>query len=198
MCEASEMKVHDTCEDGGENQTSVTKISIYRYKFTDEVMNEISQFAKVHQYDDRHSYKEAWQEWIDINDDMICNEIRRLKELGYDKDIVDKMFKAGRYYFRKKSNTKKPAAKRREYIPISQEILDAMDVHIRMNIPNSDYTPATGYDDFCESYRNLLSKVINSLVKQYSIRGLELANKIKKTYKNRYYVVTRNMNTQNV
>ena len=194
MTDTSTRNVDDMGDDdrNASTETLLKKVSIYRFKFTDEVMDAISQFSKIHQYDDRHAYKEAWDEWIDSNDAMVCTEVRRLQELGCDKDIHDKMFKAGRYYFRKKSNTKKPAVKRREYIPVSQDILDAMDRHIRTNLEKELYTPAWGYDDFCETSRDLLASVINTLVKDYTIRGPELANKIKKTYKNRYYVITRN------
>ena len=38
---------------------------IFRYKLSDDLMALISQFAKIHQYDDRHSYKDAWEhQWL--------------------------------------------------------------------------------------------------------------------------------------
>ena len=68
-------------------------VNIFRYKFTQEFMDELYQFSKIHQYDDRHGFKEAWTEWVEINEDTINAEIRRINELGYNGDIVDKMFK---------------------------------------------------------------------------------------------------------
>ena len=81
--------------------------NIYRYKFTQSFMDELYQFSKIHQYDDRKSFKEAWLLWVETNLDMINTEIARLTDLKYDGDIVDKMFKSARYYFRKKSTKKR-------------------------------------------------------------------------------------------
>jgi hypothetical protein len=79
----------------------------YRHEFSKEFMTELSRFSKVHQYDDRITYKSEWQKWT--NNEEIAQsmetEKRRLQENGYIGDIDDKMFKAGRYYFRKKTTT---------------------------------------------------------------------------------------------
>jgi hypothetical protein len=87
--------------------SSTTTIKTYRHEFSKEFMAELSRFSKVHQYDDRHTYKSEWQKWI--NQETIAHamdyEKRRLQENGYIGDIDDKMFKAGRYYFRKKTSS---------------------------------------------------------------------------------------------
>ena len=82
-------------------------IQIYRYKFTADFMNELYIFSKVHQYDHRKVFKEAWEVWIEENDNIVTSEVKRLTELGYDGNIIEKMFKSARYYFRKKSTEKK-------------------------------------------------------------------------------------------
>ena len=33
---------------------------IYRFKFTEQFMEELYKFSKIHQYDDRKDFKEAW------------------------------------------------------------------------------------------------------------------------------------------
>ena len=58
---------------------------IFRFKFTVEFNNELLSFAKVHQYDDRPTYKENWDKWLDANEDMIMRETLYLKSNGYDK-----------------------------------------------------------------------------------------------------------------
>ena len=80
-------------------------IKTYRHEFGKEFMAELSRFSKVHQYDDRHTYKSEWAKWTQQDDIAQAMDIekRRLEENGYKGDIADKMFKAGRYYFRKKS-----------------------------------------------------------------------------------------------
>ena len=78
---------------------------IYRHEFSKEFMTNVSYFSKVHQHDDRHTYKSEWAKWTQQEDIalIIEAETRRLQENGYVGDISDKMFKAGRYYFRKKT-----------------------------------------------------------------------------------------------
>ena len=50
---------------------------------------------------------------------------------------------------------------------------------------------AKGYDFFCYENRELLSREIVSLMKSNTIDAEELSQKIKKTYKNRYFMITR-------
>lgn len=80
-------------------------IKTYRHEFGKEFMAKLSGFSKVHQYDDRHTYKSEWNKWTQQEEiaEAIDAEKRRLQENGYTGDIDDKMFKAGRYYFRKKT-----------------------------------------------------------------------------------------------
>ena len=82
-------------------------INIYRYKFSDGFTKELYRFSKIHQYDHRTDFKEAWLCWIDTEDEIVNEEIRRLNNLGYTGNVLDKMFKSARYYFRKKSSEKK-------------------------------------------------------------------------------------------
>ena len=77
----------------------------FRFEFSKGFIDELSRFSKVHQFDERRTYKEAWQKWKSNPeiDHIITIEVRRLEESGYVGDIEDKMFKSGRYYFRKKT-----------------------------------------------------------------------------------------------
>ena len=82
-------------------------VNIFRYKFCEDFTKPLYQFSKIHQYDHRKDFKEAWNIWIEENEDLVNKEVRRLTELDYKGDILDKMFKSARYYFRKKSTEKK-------------------------------------------------------------------------------------------
>lgn len=158
--------------------------NIYRYKFAEEVAEELDRFSKVHQYDDRKTFKEAWTEWTTDYEDLISAEVRRLTNLGCEGDIVDKMFKSARYYYRKKSTVKKAPAERRNYVGVQKELLDAMDKYIQEN--NSK--PAIGFVDFCKAHMELLKAEIDILRKNGITERQEIQNKIKKTYKNRYFM----------
>ena len=166
-------------------------INIYRYKFTDDFTSELFKFSKVHQYDHRKDFKDSWEIWIEENDEIVYSEIRRLTNLGYDGDILDKMFKSARYYFRKKSINKKKPSARREYIGIQKEMLEAMDSHIKSNINCENYKPSNGFDEFCKKNIDILKKEVSNLCKNGFNDSHEIKQKIKKTYKNRYFLIIR-------
>jgi len=46
------------------NQYNNLKLQTNRYKFSKEVTDMLSVFAKLHQYDGSKDYKEAWNNWI--------------------------------------------------------------------------------------------------------------------------------------
>ena len=167
--------------------------TIYRFKLSNDVTDQVTQFAKVHQHDERKQYKEAWAQWCSDNENMIHRETNRLSELGYQGDVISKMYKAGRYYFRNKNlNEEKKPKKRRQYISMDSDILEAMDNHIKTASKDEDYSPAAGYDDFCKKNINILKDEITRICETNAdIKSATLSNKFKKTYKNRYYLFTR-------
>ena len=216
---------------------SAASIKTYRHEFSKEFMAELSRFSKVHQYDDRHAYKSEWQKWI--NQETIAQamdfEKRRLQENGYIGDIDDKMFKAGRYYFRKKtitteiimtpksteSSSESPIAAtqdgqdlptptaatttttRRTYITMSKQCIRLMDDHISSaaRATGTQFKPSTCYNEFYESQMTTIemTKEIENIIEKYEKTPgamanltadeltVEIMDKIKKTYKNRYY-----------
>lgn len=162
-------------------------INIYRYKFTVEFTEELFKFSKIHQYDHRKDFKEAWEVWTENNSELVDTEVRRLTNLGYDGDILDKMFKSARYYFRKKSTEKKEPVKRRIYVGSQKELLDAMDDHIKTNL-SKDFKPSDGFDEFCKENIDLLKEQVKQLCQAGITDSNEIKAKVKKTYKNRYFL----------
>jgi hypothetical protein len=165
---------------------------IYRYKFTEHFMEELYEFSKIHQYDARKDFKEAWKIWIEENEEIIKQETLRLDNLGYKGNVIDKMFKSARYYFRNKSTDKKEPKQRRQYISVTRELLNAMDNHIEKNMFNEDYQPKTGFILFCNSNDAILRETLANVVEQGITDSEVIQNKIKKTYKNRYFILTQN------
>ena len=167
----------------------------YRYKFSIEIMNEVTAFSKIHQYDDRQTYREAWDSWKEEQKDIIDTETDRLMRLGYTGSVEDKMYRAGRYYFRKKNlSATKEKQNRRGYISINRNVRAAMDTHIRGIIDGNDFTPASGYTDFCGNNLAILTEEIHSICRDYAVDTKLLVEKFKKTYKNRYYLLSRSRN----
>lgn len=178
-------------DDENERDDDVARnsVNIFRFKFTQEFMDELFKFSKIHQYDNRKDFKEAWKIWSEENDELISIEMRRLINLGYEGDILDKMFKSARYYYRKKGTEKKAPKQRRVYMGLQKELLESMDNHINDNIDNDEFKPSTGFEMYCNEYVELLKIEINRLLKNGITDSQEIKNKIKKTYKNRYFIV---------
>jgi hypothetical protein len=161
--------------------------TIYRYKLSEEIISALHYFSKVHQYDDRKDFKAAWLVWVEDNKDLVSKETNRLNELNYDGDILEKMFVSARYYFRKKTNEKKEPQKRRSYIGVDYTLIESMDKHISENII---FKPSAGFDKFCIEYIDLLQKEVTNLYKNGMLNSDDIKMKIKKTYKNRHFIMT--------
>ena len=170
-----------------ESVDNVFPIVIYRFKFTEEFMVYLYNFSKIHQYDDRKDFKEAWTVWTEENDDIIDGEMRRLLNLGYEGDVLDKMFKSARYYFKKKPTIKVQAKERREYISFQKDILNLMDQHIK----TTKLKPANGFADFCNANMEALKKEIAYLVDHNITDSKMIQAKFKKTYKNRCFLLNK-------
>ena len=169
---------------------------IYRYQLGEELNQELSRFAKNHEYDHRKDFKQAWIKWREENDELFQLEIKKNEELGYQGDIEDKIFKSARYYFRKKhiATEKKalgtPEEEEKEkttnsYINVNKELLETMDEYLKKNIK---LKPAKSFTNFCDENQETIEKEIEFL---YNVKNIktdkEIKEKIKKTYKNRYY-----------
>lgn len=176
-----------------ENKSAAT---VFRFNFEPTVADRVAKFAKVHEHDETKDYKEAWDAWCDEHKELIQAETRRLGELGYTGDVIDKMYKAGRYYFRKKKTVKATPKARRNYISLDGGVISLMDTHITDNIKSADFTPAHAYELFVEKEQKAIAKEVtrlNGVFQDEDVRldKEELANKIKKTYKNRYFIISR-------
>lgn len=171
-----------------EDIEKITDRTIYRFKFTEDFMAELYKFAKIHQYDHRKDFKEAWTKWTDENDEIITNETERLLALGYkdEANIDDKMFKSARYYFRKKSPVKPEPKQRRQYISVDPELLAAIDEHI---IVNNECKPEAAFVLFCKDNEEILRQSIGQICSQGINDAQLIQQKIKKTYKNRYFLL---------
>ena len=181
---------------------------VLRFEFSDALTDHLTAFAKLHQYDDRKTYKEAWAEWMANAEiaTLFNADAARLKCLGYAGDVEDKLYKSGRYYFREKKVKANANAnanansvcknnanveKSRKYIMLSRELLSAMDDHIERGLRQEDaYTPAKGFVAFCQlnidSYQSETARL-----SELMYTGDEVNNKLKKTYKNRYFILVK-------
>ena len=187
---------------------------IYRYQ-SDVLFNEeLSRFVKNNQDADRKDFKQAWIQWREEKDEIFQIEIKKYKELNYQGDIEDKIFKSARYYFRKKlifktnesNETNEPNESNESndtndtndtnvqeikptnhYINVNKELLEIMDGYIQKHV---DVKPSVSFIQFCDDNKEIIKKEIMFLYEIQNIKtSNEIREKIKKTYKNRYYYI---------
>lgn len=163
---------------------------IFRFKFSQPFIDEMYVFSKVHQYDSRHDFKDAWNSWTENNRELINNETRRLENMNYQGDIMDKMFKSARYYFRKKSTVKKDPSERGFYVNLDKDLLYAMDDHIKRNMSaNIKMKPSESVKEFQQINAEYIKEKTQHLCEEEGFDETMIENKIKKTYKNRYFMI---------
>jgi hypothetical protein len=160
---------------------------VYRFKFSENFVENLSDFAKDNQYCDRHDFKERWSRWIEANEDLVSRENERLVSLGFSGDCRDKMFKSARYYYRNKSTAKTTPMVRREYVGLPKDVLRAIDNHILDGMAGKDYSPASGFDAFYDKEQTMITECV-TIGDKLEGGSKSIYEKIKKTYKNRYYV----------
>lgn len=180
---------------------------VFRFKFSEEIVDELTDFAQTHKYDDRADYKEAWSKWTEENNELISRENTRLNQLGFEGDLIDRMYKSARYYYRNKATQKQKPITRRKYVGIGNDILNKMDTQIKtyfMLFDGNDEkngeiegekikkTPANGYSLFCEEHNTEITETISRL-QEGGMSRQDIDLKFKKTYKNRYYRYSRKM-----
>ena len=111
--------------------------------------------------------------------------------MGYEGDVISKMYKSARYYFKNKSNEKTKPKKRRQYIGIDVILKDKMDEFIQGKINNNDNCPkpADAYNEFIENENNkiMLSTEKTRLI-SFGLSDDDVNKKFKKTFKNRYFL----------
>lgn len=168
--------------------------NIYRFKFSQEFLDHLQEFCRIHRFDESKKFKDDWDIWINENKKIIDIEKGRLKDAGYCGDCMKKMYKSARYYFKDKSIEKNKPKKRRPYIGLDREFLDTIDIHID-SIKEDNLKPAAALTDFLdkETYRDIIRNEKLRL-KSYSLDDDDIRDKFKKTYKNRYFIMKKKKN----
>lgn len=164
----------------------MTTVPVFRFKFRQDVVDAVMDFAKTHQYDDRHGYKEAWKTWCIDNREMLEVETKRLEALGYEGDVHDKLFKSGRYYFRNKRLDKPVPAERKKYVGLGRDTLRAMDDFVN-RAATAGISPADAFLSFCSESTEVLKNEIAALINDNELSDDDVRDKLKKTFKNRYF-----------
>ena len=120
--------------------SSSTNKKIFRYKFSNNINEMLSDFGKLYSYADDEDFDKYWNEFLVTNNELISQEYERLKEQGYNGNINDKLYKSVKYYWIKihkldnnkynnnednqHNNTVKNERKNETYITISIDLLN--------------------------------------------------------------------------
>ena len=172
---------------------SKVKIQTLRYDIGEKFMEELKYFATIHKYDERKVFKEAWNQWTkqDSIQMQIDEEVQRLQNAGYKGDVLDKMFKSARYYFRKKQEKteqeKKEGAARKQYVSLCSRFLEQIDIFIVDLLKSEAYSPASAYEKFCKDKKELIITQVDILISD--MEPDEVCIKLKKTFKNRFHTL---------
>ena len=206
--------LHERAQPTRDTQT-VQKISppIFRFKLDDTIVSLISYFSETHMMDDRKKYKSEWKLYYEKHYEIFSREIQRLIDLGYNnkEPIEDKMFKAGRYYFRKKNlnlnkkekkeeeegekqekeNVKKKITIRKK-IRMDRNILNSFDNHIGLMYSTSEIvSPEKSFENYCKTTIVEITSEIMNIYNNHNLSVSEINAKLKETYRIRYFNIIR-------
>lgn len=162
--------------------------STFRHTFSKTFMEVLNEFSKNHQHDDRKVFKNEWASWS-VQDDISClinDEIKSLTLSGFQGDVMDKMFKSARYYFRSKPEKTIDKKQRKPYVGLSKLVLEHMDEHIKEHL---GFRPEDAYNSYCNTYTQKIKEEIQALSDGTEESISDVYKKYKKTYKNRFYVM---------
>tara|TARA_B100000795_G_scaffold30125_1_gene19851 strand:- start:505 stop:987 length:483 start_codon:yes stop_codon:yes gene_type:complete len=154
---------------------------IYRFKLSEEFLAILIEFSTIHQYDKPIDFKEAFGEFEEKQSELIAKESILLEKSGYKGNVINKIYKSARYYFKNKEETVIKA--RRVYIKQDKNFINMVDRHLE-NIYN--LKPSEAFDDFKTNYEEQINSEYGRLSE--FLEKDRIQNKIKKTYKNRYYL----------
>ena len=157
-------------------------IKAIRYNFTPEMMENIQEFTRVHQFDERNKYKEEWKCWINTKEIelKVSNEIIRLRDEGCtweDEIIKEKMYKSSKFYYKKKMQTKTndddKIKTQEKYKGFTKQFLRSIDGYIHEKIKEKsrniedtignkslDVVPTKIYNEYCLNHKDEIKKEI--------------------------------------
>jgi hypothetical protein len=193
--ETTKMRIDAIQERSANADTAETNAEIhiqtFHFGFSELITEQFAYFATLHRYDERKVFKENWEKWISEEEiaKLISEETELLRANGYAGDILDKMFKSVRYYYRKKSLVPKEPKQRKPYVVLPAAVLAKMDMHIiEIIVANTNpetkqctISPAKAYTAYLAEHESSIPEIEKE--------------KYKKTYKNRFFIATQNVRT---
>ena len=191
-------------------------VSTYRFKYTPDFQQRLSEFATKHADKSKKEFDVCFKNWCSINKEHVDNEYQTLVNQGYNRDFQHRMYLSVRYYFRNKkkkgdnannmlsrsgkhttckSDKKKTKLK---YVRIADELKTLMKQHIYDNKGNNK-SPKEMFGLFHNSANEEIQRFLKSEKTKLQENGYsdkDVLFRIKKTYKNQYFVALRKSKSQ--
>ena len=151
--------------------------SVFRFKFDTDINSILQRFASIHHGDDLEEFKDSWDTFLTTYRTAIDIETQRLREIGFQGAVENKMFTSVRYYYCKQfkigntdvqekviqeaeaeseAKTKNDddgeksteEKSKRKYVKINSDIHNTIDQFLENN---NKYTakPAIAWSEFC-------------------------------------------------
>jgi hypothetical protein len=171
----------------------------YRFKFSNDLINIMKNFSQIHKDENKEDFDNSLNKWFINNNELIQRDFNLIKENGYEGDLKIKLYNSIRYYYCKKNykenrETEKTLENKetRKYIKLNKELLNIIDKHIIENIQKEEFKPSIGLKEFINKYEEEINKEYEKILEtETKIKEEDFNKKIKKTYNNRYYNISK-------
>ena len=158
----------------------------YRLNFSKDFQNRVITFSESVKDDSLNDFKIKLEIWCLRNEDLIEREYINLRSMGYVGNIKDKIFKSSRYYFSKRDGKKAEVKKRKKYTVKNDKLIEKIKNHISKQ--DKSLKPSHAYNNFYEIHKNYINNYKDDLMVKENYSEKEAFNKIKKIYKNKFYI----------
>lgn len=176
----------------------------FRFDFSHKVKLMLADFANMNMGVSRKEFTDAWFKWVGHTTikTILTSETNQMESDGFDGDVLDKMFKSVRYYHRKRESVKNESTSQstgKHQNRFSREFLKQMDNYIQSQIDDlknvntthgkevNTLAQSVAYIQYCEVNQNNILSEFRSIKQQRGKLSDMMADKLKKTYKNRFY-----------
>lgn len=193
---------------------------VYRFKFSPSVTELMTDFSKLHLFDEKDALIETFEAFWRDNLDVLEEEETRLKSIGFTDDFKRNVYRSIKYYHIKKlkhGNHAAPSSKEDEPSKtiinrtFTKSIIQLIDDKIKtaMQEQESEFKPSKYFKSLVEDddmknalmlyYREVSttsdtnSKSEDTAESRHDNDSKEQFNKLKKLYQNRYYIISKNI-----
>ena len=173
---------------------------VFRHQLSSEVLARVRPFAEANADLPGRQFRAQWDGWIVANRTLLDTEATRLAANGYAGDVDAKVYRSARYYFKSRPPTlerKTRATNSTPYLSIAPQLISSMDGHIAAALRSTQHAkPAELFATFMLNLEaaGLTALLASELARFMEHGGLDATaaeRKLKKTYKNRYFRVSR-------